>query len=281
MKKTFKALACGFGYLLIFIAVQFIVAGGYAFATVMQYALELTADGVNVSCERLIGLTAEKIYGSVNLIAAVSGILTLLVFLIIFAARRKNPLKEVSLTKILPKDALLILLMGFCANVLSAFVIEHIPFPESRLNSYISNSTHIGEGNHAIMYFAGIIVAPLVEEVTFRGLLYTRLKNGMPAAAAAVSAACFGILHGTVIWFIYTFAFGLLLSWLFEKYRSLTACLALHMGFNSAGTLLGDFNIQSVPVTVIVLVAALLAFAGCLFYINKNAAKKADVKENN
>ena len=58
----------------------------------------------------------------------------------------------------------------------------------------------------------------------------------MPILAAAIlTSVVFGMMHGTVIWFLYTFLFGMILIWVFERFHSLTASILLHVAYNLSG----------------------------------------------
>ena len=113
---------------------------------------------------------------------------------------------------------------GFPLNVVISLVIGIIPFPQSWIDSYTMNSASVTAGNVLINWAATVLMAPVLEEVVFRGLVYTRLKQGMPRAVAAIlTSLLFGLMHGTIIWGLYTFAFSLLLIWVFEEFGSLKA----------------------------------------------------------
>lgn len=79
-----------------------------------------------------------------------------------------------------------------------------------------------------------IAVAPLVEEMIFRGLLH-RLTSSMwgAAPAAVVSALVFGIVHGEP-WFLFgLIGVGLMLAFVYETTRSVIACWVAHAVHNS------------------------------------------------
>ena len=79
-----------------------------------------------------------------------------------------------------------------------------------------------------------VIVAPLAEEIIFRGLLH-RLASSMWGAipAALVSALVFGIVHGEP-WFLFGLVgVGLMLAFIYEVTRSVTACWVAHAVHNS------------------------------------------------
>lgn len=89
----------------------------------------------------------------------------------------------------------------------------------------------------------------------------------MPAAAAAIlSSLLFGAVHGTVIWFCYTFVFALLLVWFYEKFQSLAANILFHMSFNLTGqvfsgiTEISDVAMWAITAVSVMLMASMMVF---------------------
>ena len=77
---------------------------------------------------------------------------------------------------------------------------------------------------------AAVIVAPIVEEFLFRGLLYRYLKARMPVAAAMVCTALpFAAAHIFLPLIPALFMFGLVLNYVAERYDSLYPSIGLHM----------------------------------------------------
>ena len=75
-------------------------------------------------------------------------------------------------------------------------------------------------------------VAPVVEEVTFRGLGFRLLERFGQPIAIGVSAFAFALAHGLVEAFPVIFAFGLGLGYLRSRTESIYPCIALHAVFN-------------------------------------------------
>jgi membrane protease YdiL (CAAX protease family) len=81
---------------------------------------------------------------------------------------------------------------------------------------------------------ATCVLAPVLEEMLFRGVLLRSFLMQQPRwAAISYSALFFGAAHLNVYQFALAFLLGLLLGWLFERSRSLIPCIALHAGLNS------------------------------------------------
>lgn len=83
-----------------------------------------------------------------------------------------------------------------------------------------------------------MVLAPLGEEIVFRGLTYRYFrKAGIGFIVANVlQAALFGIMHLNWVQGSYAFALGLLLGYMGRRYNSLLVPMFLHMVFNFAGT---------------------------------------------
>jgi membrane protease YdiL (CAAX protease family) len=81
-------------------------------------------------------------------------------------------------------------------------------------------------------------VAPVTEEVFFRGFMFNGLRRGTSfAVAALVSAAIWGVFHytGEGSWgvVLQLTVFGIVLAWLYERTGSVYPTIAVH-GFNNA-----------------------------------------------
>jgi membrane protease YdiL (CAAX protease family) len=87
----------------------------------------------------------------------------------------------------------------------------------------------------AVMGFAAIVVAPIAEEILFRGLLYPAIKHaGYPRAALWGSALLFAAIHLNLATFVPLAALAIGLTWLYEKTDNLLAPITAHSLFNAA-----------------------------------------------
>ena len=78
-------------------------------------------------------------------------------------------------------------------------------------------------------------VAPVVEELTYRGLGFAALRDARGATAAVVlTAIAFGLAHGLVVALPVLTIFGAILAWLRWKTESLYPTIILHAVFNGA-----------------------------------------------
>ena len=85
------------------------------------------------------------------------------------------------------------------------------------------------------------VLAPLVEESIFRGVVYGKLRKIMPVPAAIIlSGLCFGLFHGNMVQAVYATALGIVMALIYEIYDSLWVCIAFHSIANLAVYLLLD-----------------------------------------
>lgn len=78
-----------------------------------------------------------------------------------------------------------------------------------------------------------IIVAPIAEEILFRGIVQKELSEAVGAFWAIVlQALLFGLAHGFLVQSIFTAVFGLMLGVLYYKTNNLTVTVLAHMFFN-------------------------------------------------
>ncbi len=90
-----------------------------------------------------------------------------------------------------------------------------------------------------LVVLAAVIVAPVCEEIVFRGYLYPAAKKHAGSTVAALfSAIVFAGAHGNIAALIPLFVFGLLLVAVYERSGSIWAPIAVHALFNGTTVLL-------------------------------------------
>ena len=224
--------------------------------------------------------TMEQVYDLVMswslVLTLISGVLTVITLWFIFRVRKKSLVREVELTKLAPSQYVIVFALGAALNLFVSLFMNLIPFPESWMADYIESSSMIADSS-VMAWITAVLCAPVVEELVFRGLCYTRLKQGMPMLAAMIlSAWGFGMVHGTIIWVLYASLFGFVLAWLYEKYRSLTACIVMHLSFNLFGQLMSLVTEMSDAAFWLMLAASGIASAALLLHAAKQSPYKIE-----
>ena len=81
------------------------------------------------------------------------------------------------------------------------------------------------------------VLAPVLEEMLFRGVILRAFLQRYPRGIAIVhSAGVFGLAHMNLYQFVVGLTIGLVTGWLYERTRSLWPCIALHVAYNSSLT---------------------------------------------
>jgi membrane protease YdiL (CAAX protease family) len=82
-----------------------------------------------------------------------------------------------------------------------------------------------------------VVIAPICEEMFFRGFFFAGLRSRLPfVVAALISAVLFGAVHTAdvnAVAALQLTAFGAALAWLYEETGSLWASISLHMVNNA------------------------------------------------
>lgn len=101
-----------------------------------------------------------------------------------------------------------------------------------------------------LMAVAAVIVAPVCEEIMFRGYLYPAAKRfAGPWVAGLGSALIFAAAHGSLAPLVPLFIFGCLLVVAYEVTGSLWAPVAIHFCFNGATVLIQLFvRFSGIPI---------------------------------
>ena len=86
--------------------------------------------------------------------------------------------------------------------------------------------------------FTTAFLPGLVEEILFRGVLYSRLRKANPIKGILLSALLFGIAHMNFQQFSYAFFLGIVFGCLLEATDSIFATITAHMIFNGSSILL-------------------------------------------
>lgn len=240
MKKFFIGLLKGIGYFGIYFGMQLLVTTVYAIVGVVPVAMKYYTSEENVFAPDVFNRYMEEVLQVVMEAALpsviISALLTIGVLWLIFVCRKKKFAQEISLRKMNPAAIAPLVLMGLSLNVVTGLVLSLVP--EEWMSAYEASSSMVTSGHPVVMALATVIAAPVIEEIIFRGLAYTRMKKGMPTAVAVIlSSALFGVAHGQWVWMLYAFVFGLVLVWAFEHTKSLLANILLHLSYNGCAML--------------------------------------------
>ncbi|MGN0164680.1 MAG: lysostaphin resistance A-like protein [Lachnospiraceae bacterium] len=94
------------------------------------------------------------------------------------------------------------------------------------------------ETNFALTTLYCVLAAPIVEELVFRKLLIDRLQKYSRKYAIIFSGLLFGLMHGNLEQFFYTFFLGLFFAFIYLRTGKIRYSIILHFIMNGVSTLL-------------------------------------------
>jgi membrane protease YdiL (CAAX protease family) len=109
-----------------------------------------------------------------------------------------------------------------------------IEIPMSKLLTYHFTLDYSLQQTTSLTFLLGaVILAPLLEEIVFRGIILRGyLLTYSPKTAVFLASLLFAIAHGTPIHMLSIFLTGLFLCWIYYKTKALTFTIILHAIFN-------------------------------------------------
>lgn len=153
-----------------------------------------------------------------------------------YAVKRWTTTREdVGLTRLMSWADIGLAPLGFLTyailtGILSAIAVAWLPFfaPDQVQDVGFNNLT--SQQGYMLAFLTLVGVAPIVEEVFFRGYLYGKLRRAVPVwLAIVVTSAVFAAFHGQWNVAVDTFALSVVLCSLREITGSIWAGILLHM----------------------------------------------------
>lgn len=214
---------------------------------------------------------AAMLGADVMTLTLISGLLTIAVVLAFYLIRRKK-LSEALWLRPVPAPAML---TGASLAPAMYFVVIVVltALPAAWTESYGEASSSIDTGS-VLGVISAAVVAPVAEELIFRGLVTNRLSRVMPGwLAVLLSAAVFGLCHGELVWFCYAFVLGALFGFIDLRAGSVLPSILGHVVFNAIGQIM-TFVPETEEGTEILIAMGVLLLAAivCLILDRKGIA---------
>ena len=124
----------------------------------------------------------------------------------------------------------LVYLTNIIANVMTFFIGL---IKGNAVNNVIANVAMSVSIWLVVLYM--VLIAPFMEEYVFRKLIVDRTVKYGQGVAVLMSGLMFGLFHGNLNQFVYAFALGSFLAFLYVKTGNLKITIALHMMINFMG----------------------------------------------
>lgn len=175
--------------------------------------------------------TPDSTYTSLILLAQVLSTAAMGIHLLVgkYVPLDRKTWSYCSSSKVLIASVVFILALSLWTNYLS----ELADLPNSMQETFEMMM------RHPLGIIAIVIMAPIVEELLFRGAIEGHLlrKWKHPAGAIVFSSLVFGVVHGNWVQAPFAFVIGLALGWMYYRTGSLLPGILMHFVNNSTAVL--------------------------------------------
>lgn len=165
--------------------------------------------------------------------------------------------------------------LQFVAKLIVDIVANIRPEWMDAYRSLIENAGYQDPSILLILY--SVILAPIVEETIFRGLVFRYARHALPFWLANVwQALLFGLMHMNFMQSIYAFLLGLFLGFVCHRGRGIKYSILVHIVFNFVGTICSDLIDIMTSFNYYLIIGAGIAltiFALWLFYTDFTPVK--------
>lgn len=260
MKKRIWGLFEALGFYISYCAAGSVARFLLLCAFSIYYAVLISVDHAVFNAEKFFSQVTGAVNGMPMLRVLVTNLVVIALFAVIIYARGGKFRKYIALENATLRSSFFSAVSGAGFWLISQTAISKFLSGTGAFNEY---SKHIGEllGDNVILaLIVSVIVAPVVEEIVFRGALYRafeRLSAGW--VAVIVSSILFALAHVNPVHMAYALILGLLLGLLRMKTKSIVPCIALHFIYNAMNYLSFGFKAELWLVLIITLISYTLA----------------------
>jgi membrane protease YdiL (CAAX protease family) len=179
----------------------------------------------------------EQLQGFFRFLAVGLGeVILYFVVILVFFKLIKRPLSELGFVRPRGRYVFLGVLMGIvlfiAVGLLGSFLANWLGTPAPQSFTLVVKGAEYNWQFFLLLILGGIL-APLKEEVIFRGIFYPPFRNAYGRGKGIVfTAGLFALLHFDVVRFIPLFIGGIVLTWLYEKTSSLWPSILAHGTWN-------------------------------------------------
>lgn len=203
-----------------FLAGQFLVAGLYQLAALSIPDLQSVNESVLMTVLTALSWTAT---------------LVIALWVPYFFLKQRVTREDIGLQRLPTWAELGLAAAGYIASSIAAALVIYIvslvmPGFDADQTQDVGFSNLVFRYEYIVAFITLVIIAPFVEEIFFRGYLYSRLKKYLPTWVAIIMvSALFGIAHGQLNVAIMTFVMGIFLCLLRDLTGSLWPAITMHM----------------------------------------------------
>lgn len=160
------------------------------------------------------------------------------------------------------------------SDVFSKYGIDIVPDMSGVGNTFLGKTVEL-------VY--ACMIAPITEELFFRGVLLRTLAKSNQRFAVFASALFFGLVHGNLQQFVLAVLIGIFLAHITLKHGSIIPSIIVHIFVNSVSSIIGELAeidlVVSVICYLVLLAAALLGMILLLVFLGRDKLPSTTPKQ--
>ena len=248
-----------------------------------QFVLGLRAGmagNMNPDTDEIVNRSVEMMTSNMGIVLLINAILAMVVFLVVMKIRKHSFLEEVSLKKVSAKTILLAVAVAIGSIAFLNHSLDILPIPESLVEGMIEGNEELSNIPLWQSILATSVVVPILEEIVFRGFMFSRLDKAMPTwIAVIITSAVFGLVHGQALWAVWAALVGVVFNIVRIKTGSILPTMIIHILNNSYSTICSEtgwYVPDSWLIPVVIIGAVILAAA--IYFIGRDEKEDSNVE---
>ena len=280
MKKVLIQILKALGYFAVYLGIMNLVNGIAGFLISVKYGPEIKASGVGFEEYMAELMKYMNKWNGICLI--VSAVLVLLTYFIIEKIKKTGVAKETEIRKVSGRYIGLTVLAASGAMFAMNFILNLLPIPSELMGGLSEGMKKLTSYPMWQALLANSLLIPILEEVVFRGYLFTRLRKAMPEILVAlITSIIFGLCHGGIVWATWAFVFGMIICVFRIKTGSIVPGMIFHIIMNTFSTLVSYTpllnDVSKTAMTVYTVIGGIVLAAALAVTLK---SKKATIVDN-
>lgn len=222
--------------MLVIMAIYMFAQVIFTFFFMIIIIIKIINEGIPLSQVDIINMFLEY----TPQIIILSGVLTLFIFWLFYKIKNRKLVEVVRMKKISFLQGFIAVIFGCSLLFLNSYIAEFVSFlfPSSFASYEISTEAMFSAGP-IVLFFAVAIMAPIIEEIMFRGLIFNQFLGKMKMKWIIVlQGLMFGAFHMNIIQGSYASLMGMIMGLTLLYSRSLWIPILIHFGNNALSTIL-------------------------------------------
>lgn len=219
----------------IYFLISNIISVVFIMITAIFMNMDMIAGRTDIDMVAFQEQLTTTLYKNSMMLTAIAAAITIPIAWLLFRGDKRKEYTEYEKLNVRLYGLIIIAAISICLGSNQLLTI-------SRLDEIFPGFQQVQEilygGGIVMEVLAAVILAPIIEELLFRGLVFKRLYGYTGRIPAMIiSSLFFGIYHGNMVQGIYAFIVGMLFVFIYDKYKTIAAPILAHMIANLTSVL--------------------------------------------